>query len=385
MEKTWLSRKKNDKVSIIGFSTSTRDLVPWDDPEMDFYTMNERYNWGTFKYENVTAHFQIHPYWNCMRKNNPNDPNHPEWLKKQHPFPIYMQKEYPDIPSSTRFPLEEAIKWFGRGWVGTDKEDFESGLAYMLVMAGLEGYKRVELYGFDMASGTEYFHQRANAYELLGFMRGSGIDVYIPPQSKLNVKMLYAYRSIQTGFRQTLEFRYNAIDREEKKSIADFNMKKGRVQFAKQVNAPEDLVKKEEDEARKAGVQVNLLSGARQELYNVMVAFDEYVGEGDYVQRTAETADGIGKDPGETPTGDSAGWAGGSIRDTRYVVADLFEPIGEREPRNSTGAPATPEGTGEPTGSVRQDAGGNPTPAGEGGRSGQGKQGMGGKPPKVHR
>ena len=62
------------------------------------------------------------------------------------------------MPDSVRYPIEAA---FGLGG-----PDFTSSAPYMIAMAMLEGVDRIEMYGFDMANGTEYQYQRQETLEL---------------------------------------------------------------------------------------------------------------------------------------------------------------------------------------------------------------------------
>ena len=197
--------KARDKetLAIVGFAPATRKQAPWDNPDITIAGLNEEcvFDWFKRKSGNNLIFFQLHDRSSFTRPNNHNDPHHWEWLQKKHDFPIYMQQKWEDIPSSVKFPLEDIYKEFGNY--------FTSTLPFIMAWGVLNGYKRLEIYGFDMASNTEYLYQRPNAHFFIGYLRGKGIDVYIPSNSKLMQGYgKYAYEDMFLGYRQELD---NAI------------------------------------------------------------------------------------------------------------------------------------------------------------------------------
>ena len=193
-------KRSSDTCMIVGFALPSRDKTPWDDLSKDLIGLNEESVWDWFKRkpEDVTAFFQLHPRQSFIREDNQNDPEHWKWLRKKHPFPIFMQEKYDDVPSSIKYPWDKVVQEFGTY--------FTSSLTYIMAWAYLEGYTKMELYGFNMASNTEYIRQRANAHYFIGLMRGKGIDVYIPPECMLMRGYAeYAYDDVMLGARQDLE------------------------------------------------------------------------------------------------------------------------------------------------------------------------------------
>lgn len=194
-------QRNSDTVCIIGFAPPSRNNAPWDDLTKDFVGLNEEIafkDWFKRKPENIAAWLQLHPRQSFTREDNQNDPNHWKWLKQKHPFPILMQEEYPDVPSSMKYPYDDVVREFGNY--------FTSSLTYGMAWAYLQGYKRMELYGFNMASNTEYIKQRPNAHYFIGLMRGKGIDVYVPSNCTLMQGYAeYAYGDVMIGCRQDLE------------------------------------------------------------------------------------------------------------------------------------------------------------------------------------
>jgi hypothetical protein len=194
-----LTKSTVKTLALVGFAPSSRKQAPWDNQDITIAGLNEEFVFPWFKRkEGNLVWFQLHDRNTFSRPNNHNDPHHWEWLQQKHDFPIYMQQQWNDIPSSVKFPLEEVYKEFGNY--------FTSTMPFIMAWGVLNGYKRLELYGFDMASGTEYLFQRANAHYWIGYLRGKGIDIYVPPTSKLMKGYAkYAYEDMSLGYRQELE------------------------------------------------------------------------------------------------------------------------------------------------------------------------------------
>jgi hypothetical protein len=272
-------RAMKDKVSLLGFALPTRDLTPWNDPDMDFWGLNERYNHGNFQIDKASAWFQIHPLANCMRPDNNNDLKHPEWLRAKHDFPIFMQQQYEDVPSSVKFPLAQCNQYLNRpaGY-------YSSGVAYMLVLAMYLGFQRIELYGIQMETETEYFKQRPNLEYLIGYGRAKGIDIYLPEACSIARSEVYAYKSLDTPFRQQLEWRKKTIEKSMEKVMGDLNKSLGNMQTLDEIRkmTPEERAgadwEAKWEEAHKAAElhkqELNATHGGAQENAWVTKAFD---------------------------------------------------------------------------------------------------------------
>lgn len=197
-------------VAIVGSHPVTRGKAPWTKKYVDIWVFNEA---GSNEWvKRVDAVFQIHlpPIW--KNPNNKNDPGHYEWLKQQHPFPVYMQDEYPDVPSSVKYPLEDVIQQLlpnlrRRG--AKRKEEivkyFSSSPAYAIALALCQGYERIELYGVEMATVTEYQTQRSGVALWLGIAVGRGVEVILPEESGLLKGLLYGYEGDVVIHRQEFE------------------------------------------------------------------------------------------------------------------------------------------------------------------------------------
>lgn len=229
--------RKNDVAAIIGFAAQSRGYAPWNNPKIDLFGLNEELAWAAWlnnkdpnqrwwkaKEENVAGWYQIHNYDTFSRETNHNDPLHFEWLKKEHPFPIFMQDVYPDIPSSVKFPIEEIQKEFR---TPDGKKYFTSSISYILCHLYMLGYKRIEIYGFEMASNTEYAFQRPNASWIAGRLRARGVDIYVPPISNFLSGKVYAFEDNWVGWHQDMEVNRIKVVNDQTKLNAEIDRKRG--------------------------------------------------------------------------------------------------------------------------------------------------------------
>ena len=177
------------KVAIIGKAGTTKHDAPWDDMEWKV--------WGLSWHVQPRAdlYFDPHEYWDGTGRDGKHF--YPVGEKREDVVswlnclgaPVYMHKHYPEIPNSREFPMKEMAKLCGNanGWQDTDEPYAESSIGYMIGFAALtlKPGDMVGLWGVDLSSAGEYAFQRPNAEYLLGFLRGRGIKIYVPPESAL--------------------------------------------------------------------------------------------------------------------------------------------------------------------------------------------------------
>lgn len=162
---------KRKKVACVGFASNTLHLVPWDDPEFEIWGMNQGHL--NFK-RRADRWFEMH-----LPEYTP-DVRDPEYLTflKELQIPVYMIQCYEQYPTSMRYPIEDAIQYVGQDY-------FMSSVAFMMVLAAMEEFKEIHLYGINLAIGDEYFYEKPNAEFLIGLLRGRGVNVYVPQASAL--------------------------------------------------------------------------------------------------------------------------------------------------------------------------------------------------------
>lgn len=193
--------QQRKKVGIVGFASSSRDQAPYNDESFDIWSLNHAYNhvprWDAWYEIHPRVHFQR----DLLRDGLTQDgKRHVEWLAKEPADgrPIWCQDHYDDIPASRRWPRDEINAWFlnhggqplPHGYYGDDY--YTSTPAEMLAHAIFLGYEEIHMYGIDMLQAEEYYYQRSGCEYYIGFARGLGIKVYIPPTSAL-CKANYVY------------------------------------------------------------------------------------------------------------------------------------------------------------------------------------------------
>lgn len=92
--------------------------------------------------------------------------------------PVWMAEVRPEIPNSIELPLADLIQKYSPYF-------FTSSLAYMMAMAIECGFKRIALYGVDMAAASEYKDQRLGCQYFAIIAKAHGIEVGVPPESDL--------------------------------------------------------------------------------------------------------------------------------------------------------------------------------------------------------
>ena len=228
------ARKGKKTVAIVGLAPTSCSLAPFDEkPEdVEIWCLNEAHafpQWLT----RWDRWFQIHDTVSWHRYVAKRDVRgHADWLKKKHHAdnmrlprkptkwenfkrrffkpnefkhlkkqeeenikPVYMQFWTPEVPGSVGYPLYEVQKKVFRDkfWRGDDKyvKYFTSTFAYMMGIAILEDFERIEVYGFEMADEIEYISQKACAEFWIGYAMGKDIEVYTPDNCQLLWSWLY--------------------------------------------------------------------------------------------------------------------------------------------------------------------------------------------------
>ena len=165
-------------VALVG-SSHTRKYAPYDKKNIEIWSMNDLVP----HLPRVTKWFEMHS-WNLIDCNR-RDKYYLAKLKNSK-IPIYMQENMIDIiPKCVVYPIDEVLTIHGK--------KFGSTLDYMMALALLKGFERIELYGVDMALYTEYQRQRPTLMYFIGYAIASGIVVYIHPHSGMITNEFYEY------------------------------------------------------------------------------------------------------------------------------------------------------------------------------------------------
>lgn len=89
-------------------------------------------------------------------------------------IPIYTQRIQPDFKDSRVFPRKEIEKYFNSTY-------FTFSGAWLVAFAIMEGFKRIELYGFELKRDHQYDFERPCMSYWVAEARRRGIDIYVPP------------------------------------------------------------------------------------------------------------------------------------------------------------------------------------------------------------
>lgn len=201
------------KVAIVGFASNTLHMVPWTDPAFEIWGMNQAY---AHCQRRADRWFEMH-----LPEAVP-DVRDPEYLKflQSCPIPVYMIQVYDEFPTSVRYPLEDAIQYAGRDY-------FMSSVAFMLALAGMEGFEEIHLYGINLAIGDEYFYEKPNCEWWIGKLEGMGVKVHVPHASSL-LKQYRRYGYFvdarpQQQFKTLLQARINEYQSRAERMQAEFH------------------------------------------------------------------------------------------------------------------------------------------------------------------
>lgn len=169
------------KIAIVGMGPSEYH-APWRDAAWEVWALP----WHSYAYH-AQRLFEMHPLHLVLSKEAHRGED--AYLAKLNDLadmgiPLYMQKVYPEVAQSRRYPLEEVVEVLGRDYFG-------SSPAYPIAMAIWEhvcGHRIDELLvaGVDL-SKKDTDHNRPNLEWLLGLAQGKGMKVehVKPDMSKL--------------------------------------------------------------------------------------------------------------------------------------------------------------------------------------------------------
>ena len=194
-------------VAIVGFASATMPFVAESKAD-EIWTMNHAYKVLGDALPRIDRLFEIHPEDWIRRKELSSAVEYWEWLKQPHDFPVYMMDVHPEVPASVRYPFDEINQALFSNFhtnTGDLIKFYTSSVSFMLAMAIYEDFDRIELYGVEMLSSTEYAYQYPGGAFMIGAALGSGIEVVIHEKSHLCKARLYAYEAIPFVDRPTLE------------------------------------------------------------------------------------------------------------------------------------------------------------------------------------
>lgn len=176
-------------VAIVGTSGNTRELAPYDKPDVDIWMFNDQVlaDWA----KRTSLIIKLHKTETFLAIEN----KYTEFLASNVSIPVYMQDKTPEVTASVKFPLDEIVVKYLPKFIREDEviEYFTSSVCYAIALALYQGYERIELYGVDMANNTEYLYQRDGIALWFGIALGLGVEVYIPRMCAMFNAPRYGY------------------------------------------------------------------------------------------------------------------------------------------------------------------------------------------------
>lgn len=209
--------KEKERVYIVGCAAS-KDIVPWDDKDAEYWGVNNLYGVPLPK-AHYDRWFELHNIWQDPKNNKMirrgvadfRGQTITEYLQGLADLKtsVYMQKHWPNlVPLSVAYPLGEIVKSFtDKGFALDVCRYITNTISYEIILAIYLGFKEIQVWGVDMAVGGEYQNQRPSCEFWLGVAQGMGIKVFIPPQADLlKTRFLYGFEEKQQDvWREKLE------------------------------------------------------------------------------------------------------------------------------------------------------------------------------------
>lgn len=174
------------KIALIG-TAETMCLAPFHDPSWEIWSHSS----CAHALPRADRVFDLHPkaFWIKPKKWHR---DYVRWLREC-PVPIYMQKHYPEIPQSIRYPRERILAEFRRY--------FTSQTAWMIALALTEGVTHLGFFGIHYAAADERTTQRWGCEYWMGQAEGRGVQLVLPVGCPLlrQPTWLYGYENYRNG------------------------------------------------------------------------------------------------------------------------------------------------------------------------------------------
>lgn len=269
-------------VALVGFASATREHVYKSKAE-EIWSLNMLHsslNMRRIFPLNVSRLFEIHPVWMLKKDWYTIDNDHWGWLTRiKHHYPIYLIDEHPDIHNGVKYPLDQIVdKYLTRIWRGDERvRYFTSSLCYMIALAIYEGFDRIEVYGFEMGSDTEYVYQKAGAEFWLG-IASQYAEIYLPPDGLLLQSKLYGFEGGQLVPDWVVEdFRSHYVMLQDELALKELTpvdwinlqMIRGAVKLCEEIQAKGDTISRQvlesyknifETKSKKLSAEINVLN-----------------------------------------------------------------------------------------------------------------------------
>ncbi len=202
---------------ILGMHQGTMGEFDQTRTDCDVFVFNEMVSRGSVPHADYV--FQLHKPVVWRSSQNRNDSKHYDWLRSTS-IPVLMQEKFEDVPASVKFPLDEMLKEFKGA-----EPYFTTTVGFAIAYAIYRRYKRIEIYGVEMETNTEYAHQRPCVAYWCGVAYGRGIEVDFHSRQFFQSPM-YGYDGDITIRLEVFEKRAKAMAEEAKTVLEEYKKAK---------------------------------------------------------------------------------------------------------------------------------------------------------------
>jgi hypothetical protein len=223
--------KRRKKCAIVGTAGTWRE-TPWNDPDLDIWTLNDAYMLG---FPRIDVHFEMHPLDKFVFR--PKDKKfvthgdippghylrpegHLEWLEEasskdtlivtqDDPPPSWnMAVKYPRAEMEQEF---EDFLWVDKTW---HRPYASSGPLWMMLLALHMGYEEIGIWGIHLATEREYVEQRPNFEGIIYYAIGKGVKIYLPKTTPIcKGTHTYCYEKRYSQEKDALKHHMAVIDK----------------------------------------------------------------------------------------------------------------------------------------------------------------------------
>ena len=152
------------KIALVGAHSDTNLDAPYQDPEWEIWACSGKNVHALPRWD---VWFELHvPL---------GGEYYVDWLRNQ---PIVYVRELADLPGQCLYPEAEMREQFGQFF-------FTSSIAYMMALAISHEPDEIGLWGVHMGIGEEYAYQKPGCQYFIQKALDKGIEITVPPQSKL--------------------------------------------------------------------------------------------------------------------------------------------------------------------------------------------------------
>jgi len=188
-------------VALYGFAPHSREGI-WQSKADEVWSVVWAYKYNVPRLDRL---LEIHPVWLQAASDKPEYEKvrqHWEWMKRNTTIPLYMMVKHPAVPLAVQYPIREVMRLVPPQ---RQRKVFTSSFDYLMALAILEGVERIEVYGFEMGSETEYRYQREGAAYWIAQCDAHGVELVLPDNTALLKNKLYGYEGGSMIYRQDLE------------------------------------------------------------------------------------------------------------------------------------------------------------------------------------